>query len=269
MDADMDVDMERIALAINALGDFLGMRDIAELTPECMAKHCGCGCADVMVLFGGSILAGGDVLAQAMRAGVARRYAIVGGEGHTTLELRRRVADMFGDVDTRGMPEAQVFAAYMKRRHGLDIDLMECASTNCGNNISNMLAMLEAQGVPHDSVILTQDASMQRRMDAGLRLRAPGTRIINFAAYRARVAVRGGRLEYESEIRGMWPIERYVSLLISEIPRLTDDEQGYGPRGRGFIAHVDVSGEVRAAFELLRDADIASLRAEDARYAGN
>lgn len=37
------------------------------------------------------------------------------------------------------------------------------------------------------------------------------------------------------------------SLLWGEIPRLTDDADGYGPRGKNFIAHVDIPTEVRAA----------------------
>ncbi|STD42197.1 Uncharacterised protein [Edwardsiella tarda] len=42
-----------------------------------------------------------------------------------------------------------------------------------------------------------------------------------------------------------------MSLLLGEIPRLRDDAQGYGPRGRDFIAHVDLPDEVEAAFQRL------------------
>ena len=262
------MDVQAMARAINTLADFLGMRDAEELTPSALLSCLGRPQADVMVLFGGSILAGGDVLARAMRAGVARRYAIVGGEGHTTPALRERVQALYPDFDTHALPEAQVFAGYLSRRYGLAPDLMECRSTNCGNNITNLLALLRAGGIAHDCVILTQDASMQRRMDAGLRLHAPGTRIVNYAAYRARVTSAGGALAYEDEIAGMWPLERYVELLMSEIPRLRDDAQGYGPRGRGFIAHVDVPAAVEEAFDALRAAGAARLRAGDPRYAG-
>ena len=78
----------------------------------------------------------------------------------------------------------------------------------------------------------------------------------------------GGALAYEDEIAGMWPLERYVELLMSEIPRLRDDAQGYGPRGRGFIAHVDVPAAVEEAFDALRAAGAARLRAGNPRYAG-
>ena len=50
----------------------------------------------------------------------------------------------------------------------------------------------------------------------------------------------------------MWQPKRYIDLLMGEIPRLRDDADGYGPNGRGFIAHVDLPPEVEAAFAELR-----------------
>ena len=51
----------------------------------------------------------------------------------------------------------------------------------------------------------------------------------------------------------MWQPKRYIDLLMGEIPRLRDDADGYGPNGRGFIAHVDIPSEVEAAFAELRN----------------
>ena len=94
---------------------------------------------------------------------------------------------------------------------------------------------------------------MQNRMDAGLRKYAPeGTTIINFAAYSARLQETDGQPEYTSKIHGMWEIDRYVNLLMGEIPRLSDNPDGYGPCGRGFIAHVDIPAEVLYSFDELK-----------------
>ena len=49
----------------------------------------------------------------------------------------------------------------------------------------------------------------------------------------------------------MWDIERYISLIMGEIPRLTDNENGYGPRGKGYLAHEDIPPDVRKAFDEL------------------
>lgn len=244
--------LERTAKNINILGQFCGKRDVAELTAEQLQAKYGIAQADVMVLFGGSIMCGGDVLAQAMQNHIAKKYVIVGGAGHTTETLRVKIHQEFPQIETAGLPEAQVFAGYLKHRYGLEADLLECESTNCGNNITNLLALLQENGISFQSIILSQDATMQHRMEAGLRKYvSDDVLIINYAVYAANVVVQDAALTYEKAIWGMWGMDRYISLLLGEIPRLSDDENGYGPRGKDFIAHVDIPDEVRVAFDEL------------------
>lgn len=50
----------------------------------------------------------------------------------------------------------------------------------------------------------------------------------------------------------LWDDQRFYDLLMGEIPRLRDDGNGYGPKGRGFIAHVDIPDDVEAAWTRLR-----------------
>jgi hypothetical protein len=249
---------ERLAEQINVLARFCGRRDVAAFDGVR---------ADVVVLFGGSPLAGGDVLADAMNRGAADHYMIVGGEGHTTAALRSRVRAELPALDAT--TEADIFAAYLERRHGLRVELLERESTNCGNNVDNCLALLRERGIPHDRLVLVQDATMQLRMDAGFRKRlGPEAALVNFAAYAVDVITDDGRLAYDREVRGMWDLEHYVSLLLGEIPRLTDDEHGYGPNGRGFIAHVDVPDEVRRAFDdVTAELGAGAVRTADPRWA--
>ena len=157
------------------------------------------------------------VLAAAMRAGVAKRYGIVGGEGHTTQALRDRVHGLYPDLDVRGMPEARLFAEVLRRRHGLEPDFLEEKSTNCGNNITYLLEVLRKGGAPCRSIVLAQDATMQRRMAAGLALHAPEVAAISFATYRVRAVPRGDAMGFEPEPEGMWDAARYISLLMGEI----------------------------------------------------
>ena len=70
---------------------------------------------------------------------------------------------------------------------------------------------------------------MQHRMDAALRKYHNEWTIINYAAYHVHVKNSLGTLIYENAPDGMWDMERYVTLLMGEIPRLTDDKNGYGP----------------------------------------
>ena len=259
-----------IAEKINILGRFCEMRDLPILSRECLLGKYGLEKADVMVLFGGSILAGADLFAGAIRDGAAEKYVIVGGEGHTTEALRKRIHGEYPEIRTDGLQESEAMQLYLEKAYGLQADLLETRSTNCGNNITNLLALLKEASVPHDSIILCQDATMQRRMDAGLRKYTPaGTKIINFAAYAATVAGGETGLAYTSEIHGMWDMERYITLLMGEIPRLKDDGSGYGPKGKDFIAHVGLPSEVLKAFEDLKDILGDVVREADPAYASS
>lgn len=260
--------IEQTARNINTLGCFCGKRDVEALTASHLQDRYGWKRADVMVLFGGSIVSGGDVLADAMKNGIAEKYVIVGGAGHTTDALRKKVQEECPSIITEGLLEAEVFNRYLETMYGLKADYLETQSTNCGNNITYLLALLKQYGVAFRSIILCQDATMQRRMDAGLSKYIPDdVTVINFAAYKAEVTVRDGRLDYSENIHGMWDMDRYVNLLMGEIPRLTDDEDGYGPKGKDFIAHVDIPEEVRTAFEELREIYGGNIRKANPLYA--
>jgi len=238
---------------VNILAEFCGPRDVPTLTGDELEKKYNINQADVMVLFGGSILCGGDVLAEAMRRHAAKKYMIVGGEGHTTETLRQKMHSEFPEIETNGQPEARIFASYLNFKYNLESDYLECNSTNCGNNITNMLDLLADNNVPFHSIILCQDATMQLRMDTGLRKYSKkDTVIINYAAYKAQVTTANGSLTYEKPILGIWDMERYISLLMGEIPRLSDDSEGYGPKGKNFIAHIEIPGKVRNAFISLK-----------------
>lgn len=259
---------KNIADAINVLSRFCGLRDIDHLNRGSLLEKYGFDQADVFVLFGGSVLAGGDVLAQAIHDQVAKAYVIVGGAGHTTDSLRQTVHREYPEIKTDGLPEAEIFQRYLKEVYSCEADYLESCSTNCGNNITFLLDLLKVNHVKHSSMILCQDATMQRRMDAGLRKYASEDQlIINYASYQASVECVHGRLKISGNIHGMWTVDRYVNLLMGEIPRLQDDEQGYGPKGKGFISHVDIPDTVYDAFVQLKTVYGDEIRAANPLYA--
>jgi uncharacterized SAM-binding protein YcdF (DUF218 family) len=259
---------DKIAECINILGKFCGKRDVPVLTTKELKVKYGLEQVDVMVLFGGSILTGGDVLAEAMQNGIAKKYVIVGGEGHTTEALRRKMHSEFPELQTDGLPEAKVFAAYLKYKYNMEPDLLECKSTNCGSNITYLLDLLKSNNVAIKSIILSQDATMQLRMEAGLRkYTSQDNIIINYAVYDVDVVVRDNELEFKQHIWGMWNMERYITLLMGEIPRLSDDAEGYGPKGKDYIAHVEIPIEVRNAFAELKKVYGSFIREANPLYA--
>ncbi len=259
---------DKIAENINILGRFCGKRDVSALTSNELKVKYYLEQVDVMVLFGGSIITGGDVLAEAMKNGIAKKYVIVGGAGHTTETLRVKMHTEYPEIETNGLPEAKVFAAYLKYKYNLEPDFLECKSTNCGNNITCLLDLLIENNISFKSIILSQDATMQHRMEAGLRKYiSQDNIIINYAVYDAEVVVRDDKLEFKQNILGMWNMERYITLLMGEIPRLSDDAEGYGPNGKNYIAHVEVPIEVNNAFMELKKVYGAFIREANPLYA--
>ena len=188
---------------------------------------------DLMLLFGGSLPSGWDQAADAVRAGRVGTLMLVGGQGHTTDVLRSLL-----DADT-GTTEAELMAAHLRDRHGIERVLLEPTSTNCGNNVTLANELATRHELPPRTVALVQDPTMQRRMDAVFRLVWPDAIPVNRPA---------------PDGRDMWPRDRWISLVMGEVPRLRDDPAGYGPRGRGFIAHIDVPDEVEFAHATLLDA---------------
>lgn len=117
------------------------------------------------------------------------------------------------------------------------------------------------------SIILCQDASRQLRMAAGMKKYRPDLPVTSYAAYQATVQEENGMLEYEKEIHGTWKRNQYVTLLMAEISRLTDDENGYGPDGKGYIAHVNIPEPVKKAYDHLKGHYADHIRLANPEYA--
>ena len=220
-----------------------------------------------MVLFGGSILCGGDILVKAINNNIAEKYIIVGGAGHTTPTLRKKMHETYPQIETDNLQEAEIFNCYLKLRYSIEADFIEIKSKNCGNNITCLLDLIKKNNLICNNIIISQDVTMQHRMEAGLRKYCPNMNIINFATYKAIVKEDNGILSYTSDIWEMWDIDRYISLLLGEIPRLTDDKNGYGPNGKDFIAHVEIPENIRIAFEKLKESYSNLVREANPEFA--
>lgn len=247
------MDLHNIANNINKLAEFCGKRDLNELSKAELLKRYGVSCSDVLILFGGSILEGWDVAAKAMLNGIAKNLVLVGGEGHTTESLRNVIKKAYPQIETENKTEAALMGEYLKFKYNIKDYYLENKSTNCGNNVTYVLQLLKENNIKAENAIIIQDSSMQHRMDAIFRKYNTGIEIINYAAYDVKVIVKDNKLVFDNpDIIGMWDMERYISLLMGEIPRLYDNENGYGPNGTGYIAHVDIPDDVLEAFEGLK-----------------
>jgi len=267
----------------NTIARYLAMRDVAELTPDALLGAIGVPKVELLIVLGNSVPFITEQAAWACRSGVAERLMIAGGIGHATPHLVGALArhPVYGSIPTNGRSEAEMLRDIVVRFAGLreeDI-ILETLSTNCGNNASFALRTLRSQRLPMPrSILLMQDPTMQRRTDASFRKAwsdaGETAAFVNFAAFVPElaavpgapdgIAIRAvGAADVAERLGGAgspWELERYRSLVMGEVPRLRDDEYGYGPRGRGYIVHVDVPADVLAAFDALHALDPSRVR---------
>ena len=254
---------------INIIGNFLSRRDIPTLTKGELKNKYGIEKADIIILFGGSIIHGWDVAAEALKNNLAPQILISGGIGHTTSELWEIISEKYPAINTENRSEADIITDYFKLKYDINNPLIENQSTNCGNNVTFALNTLKENSISPKNIIIIQDSTMQQRMDATFKLVFSNSdiNIINFAPYIARVKAVQNRIIFENQdITGMWSMEKYINLLMGEIPRLCNNEDGYGPRGKNFIASVDIPEKVLKAFDYLKKYYSSYIRAADKRF---
>jgi uncharacterized SAM-binding protein YcdF (DUF218 family) len=242
---------------LEVIAGFLARRDVASLESEGLRRT-----FDVLVLCGSAVLASLDVTARAFHDGVVRRVLVSGGIGHSTPYLASAIRDhpAYAGVVTDGRPESAILAEILVRH--LDVSpgalTTEDESTNCGENADLSLRTL-AGGPEVRSILLVQDPTMQRRTHASFDRRLPDPapmEVVSFAPFVPRVGPDGVGARADDPV---WSTGRFTSLALGEVSRLRDDETGYGPRGAGFIGHVDVPEQVLAAYHRLRGADPGAL----------
>lgn len=207
---------------------------------------------------------------------------IAGGIGHSTSYLYEAVSKhpIYKALADRvqGLPEAEAIHLIMleywpelaKREQRGDLTvLIDRKSTNCGGNAIEAKRLLDGCDIWPRRLFIIQDPTMHRRTlacfekvysdDPRVRIKGmpqllpwsfiPHIRMAgdNSLSWSIRSDVASDLKEYE-----LWDFGRFISLVIGEIPRLRDDANGYGPRGAGFITHVDIPEEIEDAWARLK-----------------
>ncbi|KAF5545655.1 DUF218 domain-containing protein [Fusarium napiforme] len=190
-------------------------------------------------------------------------------------------------------PEARVFQTIVEQFFHLEVEkdclttvdkhptqkltiLIEDASTNCALNAVYTRKVLDQHGYTSPcSVVVAQDPTMCRRTVAAFEQvysdKMDDTPVFaGWPTFVPRVVAQDSRaqnqaggltsyLRYDisefdkNQNDGLWSMERLMSLLVGEIPRMRDNENGYGPRGKGSIVHVDIPQDVEDAWIILGD----------------
>lgn len=236
--------------ALNTLAAYLARRDVEALTPTALSQP-----ADVLLLAGNCLLRSLELAAQALEDGLVERILITGGIGHSTNYLRTNVANHpdYHSVAVEGRAEADIFFDILVGHFDIPPEhiLVENQSTNCGANAQLSKELLDAKGIIAKRILLIQDPTMQRRTHASCERswQGTGTEVISFAPFIPFVYEKKSRsIIVEGEGEGVWDFARFLSLVQGEIPRLLDNEDGYGPKGKNFIDHIDIPADVLEAY---------------------
>ncbi|MFS0699320.1 YdcF family protein [Cellulomonas sp. 179-A 4D5 NHS] len=248
---------------LNLIAAYLARRDSPSLSPAHVSPF------DVLILCGSAVLPAVDVVASTFHAGLAPRILVSGGVGHSTEHLAEAVRNhpVYRDIPTQGRSEAGVLTDILTKHHRVPESnlLLEDGSTNCGENADYSVDLLRRTPGPWRSLTLVQDPTMQRRTHECFRRSTrdiPEAQIHSYAPFIPAVDPELAREVTDGQGCPTWSLSRFAALLLGEIRRLQDDEDGYGPRGAGFIDHVDLPSEVVSAHERIRRArpEWATLR---------
>lgn len=252
---------------INLLSRFLAHEQIKDLSAHAPV--------DCIVICASAVFYQAEILFHVLsaRPDLAKTIVLCGGIGHSTPLIYDAVAKStkyhaLAD-EVVGLPEARVLEKILKRyfdvcaitSKGCKI-LVEDKSTNCGANASQSRKVLEVAGVPTArTVIIMQDPTMALRTVASFEktyadLEVP-PKFLSCPKLVPEMQVSGSELKYSvTDVPGteLWETGRFFDLIMGEIPRLRNDEAGYGPNGKDFITHVDIPAEVEDAWKRLAGA---------------
>ncbi|KNG91044.1 hypothetical protein ANOM_000770 [Aspergillus nomiae NRRL 13137] len=256
---------EATAQDINVVAEYLGDQQVQDLS--------SCPPVDGIVICASAILYQAEYLFQVLqeRPSLSKCLVLCGGVGHSTHFLYEAVAQhpRFSQIaqEIHGLPEARVLERILDTffdrsaiTDGGCMILVEDQSTNCGLNASLSRKVLDAAGFQAlQTCMIIQDPTMMLRTKASFQ-KAYGDRLSPPSFMSCPIIVphmersEGGELKYQELPLGntWWPLGRFLELVMGEIPRLRDDESGYGPRGKGFIPHVEVPEHVEEAWSRLR-----------------
>lgn len=147
--------------------------------------------------------------------------------------------------------------------------LVEEKSTNCFLNAVESRRVLEEGKVDvrgWKTCVVMQDSTMARRTKMSFEAVFGDLECVIYSYPGFVPAVRGGADGFEFEVEhgsgvgqeALWGKQRFLDLVLGEIPRLRDDEKGYGPKGTGSIAHVDIPMGVEEAWGRLREVVVSN-----------
>ena len=152
--------------AFNCIIEFLAVRDIKQMSAEALKKTCGAPAADVIIALGSDLPVVAETACELYKAGYGEKLMFCGGIGHSTINLKRKVAKIL-DVKPDQLPESEagIYACLAKDKYQIESSsiFMDKTSTNTSENIKNAIQIFKNHTIKHQNMILIQDPILQKR----------------------------------------------------------------------------------------------------------
>jgi len=255
----MTQDTEQLCRDVNRISAYLALDDFdgSGPGPEVLSS------LDVIALLGNQVIATLTAACELMRRSPGATLLLSGGAGHSTQLLYDNLRlSSFGSLVLNGfvretMAEAEMYAAIAQAAFHIPASriLIEKRSRNSAENARFSLQILKDSQRRHETILVLQDPTMQRRSMVTWAREAEiagwEARTLSHAVFVPAVEPDSdGRLRFAAgQSEGTGRMERFLALIIGEIRRLRDDKDGYGPKGRNFLPHVEIPKPVIESYE--------------------
>jgi len=228
---------------------------------------------DVIALLGNQVIATLTAACELAQRAPETLLLFSGGVGHSTRFLFENLraspyAALIQDASiNQAMAEAEMYAVVAKLAFAIPASriLVENRSRNAGENARFSLRALNNAQARHSTTLILQDPTMQRRSMLTWAREADlanvQARTLSHPAFvpKVQAASQGALRLTGDQSQGTWTFERFLALILGEIPRLRDDEEGYGPRGRNFLPHVDIPEPVLQSYKRVAASPLAAM----------
>ncbi|MBO0480942.1 YdcF family protein [Candidatus Enterococcus courvalinii] len=216
--------------------------------------------APLLILAGNGLPVLVDHAADLLRKKQIEQIFLVGGIGHATPILRRNFEEQ-GFLFSETLSESEMYRRYLQEKyHFSDAQLLvEPHSTNSGENAQFALDKLQELQLSPRKVLLMNDPILQRRTRATFEKVWENT-TVEFENYVPIVPQLACWRDEDTntimtftqtELNYQWPSDYFKSLVLGEIARLHDDEYGYGPKGKGYLKHIEIPAEIWTAYQAI------------------
>jgi uncharacterized SAM-binding protein YcdF (DUF218 family) len=253
---------DQLARDINRISAYLALDDFMGNEPGPRILNS----LDAIVLLGNQVVATLTAACTLLEQAPAAILLLSGGTGHSTPLLYENLRNSrYGVLVHQGlilesMAEAEMYAVVARAAFAIPTGSIriENRSRNSAENARYSLEILQHRGL-EGPVLILQDPTMQRRSiltwTREADLAGSDARALSHAVFVPKVETgpdRTLRLA-DDQAQGTWPLERFLGLILGEIERLYDDENGYGPRGRDFLPHVDIPEPVCESYRRVSE----------------